>query len=373
MIKSVITKTGESMLITNRRKGVHGMSEIPDLPQASRPAVSHVLFILLAVTSVFCVAADAHAAKNPLAGPAFIESSRTVPVSTEWTGRPIQYEKWAEGANLAVSLDQHLYGAFEPLIREYAKKNGLKIAVNEGTCGISAGMLSRKVVDIAGFCCPPGESDRLPGVRFHTVGISSLAIIVNPKNPTGEITSGQARSLFMGEYFNWSELAPGKRKGPELAVRTIGRLHCKTRPGHWRLILDNEDLFSIRLQEVGTIPDMISLVASLPGAVGYEVLWMVRRYETTGRVKPLKVDGAAPDDDEALIDGKYPFYRTLNITTWDKGGLLKPEAEKLKDFIMESAAGLDPKYGIVPADRLRRAGWKFNRDELAGGPGRAAQ
>lgn len=374
MIKLVITEAGGNMRLFNVLSGIHATHNPPGSPKGMLPAAYCAVFFLCAALALCLAPVRAHAAaQDPLAGEAFTASSRTVPMPPGWVEAPIKYEDWAVGADLAVTLDQHLYGAFEPLIREYARKNGLRIAVNEGTCGISAGMLSRKAVDIGGFCCPPGESDRLPGVRFHTVGIAALAIIVNPENPTEDITRGQVRSLFMGEHFNWSGLRPGKWKGPELTVRTIGRLHCKARPGHWRLILDNEDLFSIRLQEVGTIPDMIALVSSYPGAIGYEVLWMVRRYESTGKVKTLKVDGVSPEDGKALVAGKYPFYRTLNITTWEQGGLDKPEAVKLKDFIMGSAAGLDPRYGIVPAAELRRAGWKFKRDELAGDPGRSPE
>jgi len=331
--------------------------------------------VIKGIAGAFLVAAmlllqsgrPAYAVDEGLAGPAFADPSYRVTMPRGWEEQPIKYEAWASGADLAVSLDQHLYGAFEPLIRQYAKKNGLKIAVNEGTCGISAGMLSRKAVDIAGFCCPAGDSDRLPGIRFHTAGIASIALIVNPANPATGVTLQEARGLFTGKYFNWSELSPSGWKGRPPTIRTIGRLHCKSRPGHWRLLLDNEDLFSIRLQEVGTIPDMISLVADNTGAVGYEVMWMVRRYESTGRVKPLNIDGVSPADGKAVSEGRYPLYRTLNITTWE-GGLARPEAENLKDFIIKSAQGLDPKYGVVPASALRQSGWRFEGDELVGPP-----
>jgi len=323
---------------------------------------------LIAATLLLQSGRPAYADDEGLTGPAFADPSYRVAMPPGWEHQPIKYEAWAKGADLAVTLDQHLYGAFEPLIRQYAKDNGLKIAVNEGTCGISAGMLSRKSVDIAGFCCPAGDSDRLPGIRFHTAGIASIALIVNPANPVTGVTLTEARGLFMGEYYNWSELSKTGWKGRPPTIRTIGRLHCKSRPGHWRLLLDNEDLFSIRLQEVGTIPDMISLVAENAGAVGYEVMWMVRRYESTGKVKPLDINGVSPADGNALAEGRYPLYRTLNITTWE-GGPARPEAEKLKDFILKSAQGLDPKYGVVPASALRRAGWRFNGDELVGTPG----
>jgi phosphate transport system substrate-binding protein len=341
--------------ITSRRLSIYVISGIA--------AISFIVSPCLTTASGVSLAAD----EGP-AGPAFTDPSYRVPMPNGWEKQPIKYESWAKGADLAVTLDQHLYGTLEPLIRRYAKDNGLRIAVNEGTCGISSGMLSRKSVDIAGYCCPPGDSDRLPGIRFHTVGIASIALIVNPDNPVNNVTLAEARGIFTGEYYNWSELAPKGWKGRPPPIRTIGRLHCKTRPGHWRLLLDNEDLFGIRLQEVGTIPDMISLVAENSGAIGYEVMWMVRRYESTGRVKPLDIDGVSPTDDNALVEGRYPLYRTLNITTWE-GGLAKPEAEKLKDFILKSAKDLDPKYGLVPASMLKSKGWRFMGDELVGAPG----
>lgn len=78
-------------------------------------------------------------------------------------------------------------------------------------------------------------------------------------------------------------------------------------------MLDNEDLFGPRLQEEGTIPDMISLVANAPDAIGYEVRMMAERYLSEGKVKPLMIDGMAPDRDN-LLAGRYPLYRTLGLT-----------------------------------------------------------
>ena len=59
--------------------------------------------------------------------------------------------------DMVVSLDQQMYPAIKPIIDDYAKKNAIKILVKDGTCGISAGMLAKKSVDVGGFCCPPGS------------------------------------------------------------------------------------------------------------------------------------------------------------------------------------------------------------------------
>jgi hypothetical protein len=43
-----------------------------------------------------------------LRGPAFSDPSSRVAMPPQWERQPILYESWAEGADLAVSLDQHL-------------------------------------------------------------------------------------------------------------------------------------------------------------------------------------------------------------------------------------------------------------------------
>ncbi len=57
------------------------------------------------------------------------------------------------------------------------------------------------------------------------------------------------------------------------------------RAGHWRLLLDNEDLFGPRLHKVEAMPDMISRVARNPAAIGYETQWVTAYYRQKGNAK----------------------------------------------------------------------------------------
>jgi len=306
---------------------------------------------------------------NPLnlRGPAFTDPSKTIEMPDEWIRQPIRHAPLLKGYDLVITLDQHLFTPLRPLIDRYARRNRLRIFVNEGTCGISAGMLVRKEVDVGGFCCAPGETDRLPGLRFHTIGIDAIALLVHPENPIDSLTLEQARRIFMGEIHRWSEIEA--YKGSDTFIQPIGRLHCKLRPGHWRLLLDNEDLFSPSLLEVGAIPDMISQVASTPGAIGYEVIWNTIRYKKNGKVKILRINGISPLDQDALINGRYPLYRVYNLTTWYGEGLTNPEAERLIQYLLKAVENLSREHNIIPASRLRKAGWKFKGDELVGEPG----
>ena len=331
---------------------------------------SNRFLILVPVVLSLCLAAPAYAG-DALQGPSFSDPSQTFSMPREWIERPIRHEKWAGKADIAVTLEQDVYQMILPLIERFAKERGIKIAVKKGTCGMAAGMLSRKAIDIGGFCCPPSREDRLPGLKFHTLGIVSIAFLVNPANPVESISAKKLRMIFRGQFYKWSQLtAADGRPGPPLEIKPVGRLHCPLRPGHWRLLLDNSDLFSPRLQEVGSIPDMIARVARNRGAIGWETLGMAEYYRNYGMVKPIRVGGLSPADTSAIATGMYPFYRVYNLTTWDGRNVENRDARALVTYLTKVLEDRGPSgLGFVPASMLRKAGWKFRGDELIGGPG----
>lgn len=288
-------------------------------------------------------------------------------VPSGWIQRPIAPEAEAQHADLVISLDQQLYPYLLPLIDDFAKKNGLTIATTKGTCGISAGLLFRKAIDVGGFCCAPGDSDRLPGLRFHTVAIAAIALLVHPDNPVKDVTLSQAQGLFRGEISHWSTVIEPSNPAVTGSVHPVGRLHCKLRPGHWRLLLDSEELFSPDLLEVGAIEDMVRSVATDPQAIGYETLWMVRTHAAAGAVKVLRLNAVSPEDASASAQGRYPLYRVYNVTTWE-GAAGKPMAKKLVRYLLDRIEESDSRFFMVPVTRLRENGWKFEGDELVGEP-----
>ncbi len=312
----------------------------------------------------------AQAAGQPLRGEAFSSPAIVTPMPRAWIAKPIAHDPAAAKADVSVVLDQGAYPALLPFIQEYAKARGLRITVTEGTCGISAGALARKAVDIGGFCCPPGKEDRLPGLRFHTLGIASIAFFVNPANPIDDLTTRQLRDIYRGRIYRWSELttASGTR-GPAAVIRAIGRLHCKLRPGHWKLLLRNENQFSPRMSEVGSIPDMIAQVGAYREAIGWEVLSMIARYRDVGTVKVLQINGVDPRDGAALASLRYPFYRVYDLTTWEGKNVENPDAQDLVRYLQKRVDALDTTAGgFASARALRKAGWQFAGDELIAEP-----
>ena len=333
------------------------------------------LRILLFMVFLASAVAIAHDADNKLRGETFTDPSKQFPMPGDWIDKRIVYEKEAEraDADLAIVMDQDIYYTLLPIIQKFGKDNNLKIFVKEGTCGIAAGMLGKKSVDMGGFCCPPGAEDRLPGVRFHTMGIVATAFLVHPNNPVDDVSSSQLRDIYRGKIFRWSEIKTARGvHGPDLAIKAIGRLHCQKRPGHWRQILDTDKEFSPRLHEVGSIPDMIAQVATSRDAIGWEVLTMVERYRNMGTVKPLRIDGYLPNDSAALVALKYPFYRTYSLSTWVGKNVENKHADQLVEYMKKEFEKLNAdKFGFVSQNRLRKAGWKFKDDELIGEPASA--
>lgn len=323
---------------------------------------SVVFVVFVAITPVNTV--DAQQAEQ------FSNPRLKARMSPEWIKQPVKHEDRYKDADLVLALGQQSYPVLRKYIEQYAQKNGLKIVIQPGTCGISAGKLRRKVVDMGTFCCPPARTDRFPGTQFHSLGIAPIALIVHPDNPLDSVSIEEARRIYRGAAPLWSDVKPRIRSIVDKPIQPVGRLHCKIRPGHWRAMLPNEDMFSPRLYEVGVISDMISQVARNPSAIGWETPLMVRHYAARGKVKMLKIDNMDPTDTSHTLAGHWPFYRTYHLVTWTDNTEANRRAHKLVKFLRNKIEEIHEEIGFVPPSKLKQAGWHFFGEELVGRPGK---
>jgi len=330
-----------------------------------RHAKNHVRFpfVLFVLVLLLLIPGRSASAEDP-AAESFSDPNFTMEMEPGWDMRPIRYKNDNREAELSIVVNQQLSAVLLPMVDKYVSKKKVKIAMEIGTCGISAGAISRKEVDMGGFCCPPGKIDRLPGLQFHTLGITPLLLLVHKDNPVDNVTLDEARKLFRGEVHNWSELG-----GQDLPVRPMGMLHCKKRPGHWRLILGSAKSFSPEFKVTGDIEDTINMVATTPGSIGFEIRMNMLKLGRADDLKVLMIDGHDPMDLARLRDNKYPFYRTMNVTTWKGRNITSPIADDLVRYLLKETRDVGKDQGIVPASELRNAGWKFRGSELIGEPG----
>ncbi len=325
--------------------------------------------IVLAWFAVDGYSAEAPSSTKALRGPAFSEPGENHSIVTsKWNQKKIQYPREHQDVDLLITLDQNVYPVFKPFIDTFAAENKLTIKIIHGTCGITSGLLSRKQVDIGAYCCPPASSDRLPGMIFHSVGITPVALVVPKENPVNNVTMDEVRKIYSGAIKKWSELSDPAAKLVDKPITLITRLHCKIRPGHWRVILDHEDLFSPMINDLGSIEDVLMQTKSMRG-IGFVAAWIADQKENRDNLKILRIDGFHPSDKRALASNQYPFYRSLAFTSW-KAELANPVAGKLIGYIMKRLHEIEQtdKF-FVSTKQLKMNKWQFHFDELIGEPG----
>ncbi|MBF0096686.1 MAG: hypothetical protein HQM04_00880 [Magnetococcales bacterium] len=332
-----------------------------------------VLSILTALLMVIAVPMPVHGRSGLpaiLQGPPFTPPEERAQKPEEWQRQPIRYTPQDAGAEVVVLLDQNNFPGLLPLIQAYARTQNLPVVVREGTCGPAIEGLHRKEVDIGGSCCPPAAVDRLPGLDWHTIGIAPLAILANAADPIEQLSSAEVRGIFRGQWHRWSQVpSVGHKFDKNVLIQPIIRFHCKPRPGHWRLILDNKELFSSRANEVGSMLDMVNNIAKRRGTLGYEENWhTINQPRFRESVRTIAVDGHHPQDRDALLGGHYPFYFTYNISTWSSPVTGNAKAAQLVQYLIDNADKIAPDYHVVSARALRQQGWQFNGDELVGAP-----
>ena len=314
----------------------------------------------------------AHAeSANQIKNNKFFDPDYVAKVGDDFTSREIQYGEKVGDVDVVISLGQQTYPALHKVVEDIARKQGITLDIQQGSCGATAKKLLKKTVDIGTYCCPPGKTDRLPGLKFHTIAISPIALTANSRNSISDVSTSNARKIFQGQYVSWSEVPEHQSELDRLAgkkIQPVVRLHCKKRPGHWRSILDSQDEFSPRIESVGTISDMIKQVSDNANAIGYETPFMLKANRDKGDLKILSIDGNHPDDLDKLLKAEYPFYRTYNLTTWVSDNNRNEKAEKLLTALGKHVEEHAEEYSFISASQLRSSGWKFKDNELIGEP-----
>lgn len=198
-------------------------------------------------------------------------------------------------------------------------------AVQEGRCDI--GLSSRALKD----------EEKEAGLTETILAYDGIAIIVNTANPVSDLDLETIAKIYTGEITNWKEVG-----GEDAEIVLIGReAGSGTRDG-FEAITDTEDVCQYR-QELTSTGDVITTVASNPGAIGYASLASV---EDT--VKALTVGGVAPSE-ATIKDGSYVVQRPFVLVTME-GTALSESAQAFFDYITSADANeVITAAGVVPA------------------------
>ncbi len=198
-------------------------------------------------------------------------------------------------------------------------------AVQEGRCDI--GLASRNLKD----------EEKAKGLEGTILAFDGIAIIVNPNNPVSDLDVETIAKIYTGEIKNWKEVG-----GNDAEIVLIGReAGSGTRDG-FEDITDTKDKCDYR-QELTSAGDVITTVASNPGAIGYASLASIK-----DTVKVLTVGGVVVSE-ETIKNGSYVVQRPFVLVT-KKDAKLSENAQKFFDYITSEAANkIISGAGVVPA------------------------
>lgn len=155
------------------------------------------------------------------------------------------------------------------------------------------------------------------------IGYDGLALIVNKNNTDTCITVSDVKRILSGSARDWSEIYPGSKRGIIDVVfdnKRSATLHYVVDS-----ILGGKPIDSPNIVAAKTSKDVIEYVDKTPNAIGViGSNWLNDRRDTTNTtfkknihvMKVTKLDKATPQNSWKpyqgyLLDGRYPFVRTL--------------------------------------------------------------
>lgn len=229
--------------------------------------------------------------------------------------------------------------AFQPFAEKLAEQfmvlnPGVNVTVQGGgsAVGIQSALSGAADIGMADLVTLPPEAAALASVIVARDGI---AVVVNPANPVGDLSSAQVRDLFSGRVANWKDAG-----GADHAVTVVSReAGSGTRSSFEQTVGESALSPDAIVQDSnGTIRET---VANDAFAIGYLSHGLVN-----DRIKPVRIDGAESSTEE-IMAGSYKLVRPVYLLT---RGEPAGEAKAFIDYVLsEEGQRTIRTSGLIPA------------------------
>lgn len=177
--------------------------------------------------------------------------------------------------------------------------------------GVKSAQQNKPGNETFGFvCCPLSDKEIADNhLKVYPLALEPILILVNRDNGIDNLSAEQARDIFRGKIINWKDVG-----GDDSPIIVVTRLHCKSRPGHWKTILKDAREFTSKRLNVQSAADMVSRMKDFRTAIGHTgSAW---KFSSGDNLKSVKINGYAPTANN-IKNGNYPFYRNLSAITSD--------------------------------------------------------
>jgi len=170
------------------------------------------------------------------------------------------------------------------------------------------------------------------------VALDGLAVVVNPKNPVGKLTTEQLAGIFTGRISNWKEVGGEDKKIVLLSREVNSGTHVYFKEHVLRKNNPNaKDEFAPGALMLSSSQAIADEVAGNPQAIGYYGMGYISpKQKPVSVAKDEKSEYVAPAI-ENVISGKYPISRPLFLYT---NGSPQEMIKKFVDYTL-SAQGQD--------------------------------
>ena len=221
----------------------------------------------------------------------------------------------------------------------YAKVDaGVAVEVSGGGSGQGIAALVNGTIDIAN-CSRNLKPEEARDARANTgkdpkefvVGYDALAVFVHRENPLQEITIAQLAAIYEvgGSLDRWSQLGASIPSGRDRIVRVNRQSSSGTYEFFRDHVLGRRD-FQLGSLDMNGSKEVVELIASTPGAIGYSGM----AFAIPG-VKILRVGAGAGSESYAptlsnVLSRRYPISRSLLIYTL---GEPRPIVRKYIDWL----------------------------------------
>lgn len=237
----------------------------------------------------------------------------------------------------------------------------VSVEVAGGGSGVGIRDLMAGIVDIANCSRVMKDSEKEQAKKSTgkepvewIVGYDAMAIYVNNKNPVESLTIADLAGIYGedGAIEKWSELGVDvKAVGGNDEIVRVSRQNSSGTYFYFREEVLNEKDFKMGSKDMSGSKDVVELVGSTVGAIGYSGMGYATEAVKFVKVAKTKDARAYAPSLETVASGNYPLARALRMYT-----LGQPEG-KTKEYIdwILSPAGQDivKTAGYVPVSMGR--------------------
>lgn len=207
------------------------------------------------------------------------------------------------------------------------------VAIIDGTAQIGMSSREAKATEVSTAAARGVE------MRAQVVGYDALAVVVNARNPTGDLARRDVERVFTGDIVNWAAL--GGRPDP---ISVYTRNTASGTYSDWKELAMRKRDYALNSQKMAGHEQIAAEVARNPGGIGYVGL----AYLKVPGLKVVTIDGHPPEV-EAVNAGLYPYARpTFFYTNGEPTGIV---AEFIAFTLSAEGQAILEAVGFVPVKR----------------------